>query len=89
MRRVIVAMDELVGRVDNDSNGRSTVIKNMQDVADAMVEEEKLVFCKVTESEGYGDEVDSAWFDIAVVDKDSMEHTYLTFKFQFSSSSEE
>lgn len=89
MRRVIVAMDELVGSVDNDSNGRSTVIKNMQDVADAMVEEEKLVSCKVTESEGYAAEVDSAWFDIAVVDKDSMEHAYLTFKFQFSSSSEE
>ncbi len=89
MRRVIVAMDELIGSVDNDSNGRSTVIKHMQDVADAMVEEEKLVSCKVTESEEYAAEVDSAWFNIAVVDKDSMEHAYLTFKFQFSSSSEE
>ena len=89
MRRVLAVMDGLVGSVDNDSNGRSTVIKHMQDIADAMVEEEKLVSCKVTESEEYAAEVDSAWFDLAVVDKDSMEHAYLTFKFQFSSSSEE
>ena len=49
-----------------------------------MVEDIKLVSCKVTESRSYTADGDSAWFDIDVIDKDSMEHIYLTFLFRFS-----
>ena len=56
----------------------------IQAIGDAMVAESKLASCKVAESALYTADVDSAWFDVDVIDKDSMEHIYLTFKFQFS-----
>ena len=84
IRRMNTTSDNLVGKVDNDTNGRATVISQLQGVGDAMVEEGKLVSCKVTESSAYKADGDSAWFDIDVIDKDSMEHIYLTFFFRFS-----
>lgn len=68
------ASDNLVGKVDNDTNGRATVISQLQAVGDAMREEGKLVACTVSESSAYTADGDSAWFDIDVIDKDSMEH---------------
>lgn len=88
IRRVNSTTDDLVGKVDNDANGRSTVISQIQAVGDSMIEESKLVSFKVTESSVYKADGDSAWFDIDVVDKDSMEHIYLTFLFQFSTNAE-
>ena len=84
IRRVNITTDALVGKVDNDTNGRSTVISQIQAVGDAMIAESKLNSCKVTESTKYIADTDSAWFDIDVVDKDSMEHIYTTFLFRFS-----
>lgn len=88
INRTNTVTDELVGKVDNDANGRSTVISQIQSELDAMVEEKKLTYGKVTESTVYKADGDSAWFDIEVVDKDSMEHIYLTFRFQFSTNVE-
>jgi hypothetical protein len=76
--------DDLVGKVDNDKNGRATVISQIQGVGDSMAEEGKLVACSVTESSAYQSDGDSAWFDIDIIDKDSMERIYLTFLFRFS-----
>ena len=76
--------DNLVGKVDNDKNGRATVISQLQAVGNSMVSEGKLTSCTVTESSVYTADGDSAWFEISVIDKDSMEHIYLTYKFQFS-----
>lgn len=84
MRRMNALADSLIGQIDNDENGRATVVSQLQTIADAMVDEDKLEVCKVTESKTYAPEGDSAWFDIDVVDKDSMEHIYLTYTFQFS-----
>ncbi len=84
IRRISNVTESLVGKVDNDGNGRSTVISQIQAIGDAMVAESKLASCKVAESALYTADVDSAWFDVDVIDKDSMEHIYLTFKFQFS-----
>ena len=84
IRRINNTTDDLVGKVDNDKNGRATVISQMQGVGDAMREEGKLIACTVTESSVYKADGDSAWFDIDVIDKDSMEHIYLTFYFRFS-----
>lgn len=88
IRRINTTADDLVGKVDNDSNGRATVISQIQGVGDAMREEGKLTAFTVKESSAYKADGDSAWFDIDVVDKDSMEHIYMTFLFQFSTNEE-
>lgn len=88
IRRINTTTDDLVGKVDNDNNGRATVISQIQGVSDSMREEGKLVACAVTESSAYKADGDSAWFDIDVIDKDSMEHIYLTFLFRFSTNEE-
>lgn len=89
IRRMSATAEDLIGRIDNDSNGRATVISQLQGVGDAMREEGKLVACTVTENSAYQDGGDSAGFVIDVIDKDSMEHIYLTFLFRFSTSEEE
>ncbi|MCM1104898.1 MAG: phage tail sheath subtilisin-like domain-containing protein [Clostridium sp.] len=86
IRRINTVAENLIGKVDNDSNGKATVISQMQSVGDLMREEGKLVACAVTENGSYQDDADGAWFDIDVIDKDSMEHIYLTFMFRFSTS---
>lgn len=88
LRRVNIIVDDLVGKVDNDNNGRATVMSQIQGIGDAMIAESKLVACTVSESSGYKADGDSAWFDIDVIDKDSMEHIYLTFYFRFSTNAE-
>jgi len=88
IRRINIITDNLVGKVDNDKNGRATVVSQIQGVGDSMREEGKLVSCSVTESSAYMADGDSAWFDIDVIDKDSMEHIYLTFLFRFSTNEE-
>ena len=84
IRRINDIMDNLVGAVDNDSNGRNTIISQMQGVGNSMVQEGKLISCKVEESDSYVADGDSAWFNIDVIDKDSAEHLYMMFRFQFS-----
>ena len=84
IRRMNITSDNLVGKIDNDKNGRSTVISQLQTVGDAMIAEGKLIACTISESSVYIADGDSAWFDVNIVDKDSMEHIYLTYRFQFS-----
>ena len=84
IRRINAVLENLIGKIDNDANGRATAISQVQDIGNSMVEEGKLISCAVSESGEYTADRDSAWFDIDVVDKDSMEHVYLVFRFQFS-----
>lgn len=84
LRRCNDVTDNLVGKVDNDSNGRKTIISQLNDVCYDMQKEGKLNSYKVAESELYKADGDSAWFTVDVVDKDSAEHIYTTFGFQFS-----
>ena len=84
LRRCNDVTDNLVGKVDNDSNGRKTIISQLNNVCYEMQKEGKLNFYKVAESELYKADGDSAWFTVDVVDKDSAEHIYTTFGFQFS-----
>lgn len=88
MRRINETADALVGKVDNDINGRKTVVSALSDVGEAMVEEGKIISCEIVESSTYKADGDSAWFDIAVIDKDSMEHIYMTYIFQYSTNEE-
>lgn len=53
-------------------------------VTHTIVQRGKLTAITVSESTVNVADGDSAWFDIDVVDKDSMEHIYLSYRFQFS-----
>lgn len=89
IKRMNDQADSLVGKVDNDKNGRATIISQLQGIGDSMIEEGKLVFCSVTESDVYKADGDSCWFVIDVIDKDSAEHIYLLYQFRFSTQEEE
>lgn len=80
--------DALVGKVDNDVNGRATIIGKLQKICNDMIQEGKLVAATVYESTEYVADTDSCWFVIDVVDKDSAEHIYLFYRFQFSTNAE-
>ena len=96
------AINTLITPADNQDDGwkkirrvktrfeliRRINTSQIQGVGDSMREEGKLVACSVTESSAYTADGDSAWFDIDVIDKDSMEHIYLTFLFRFSTNEE-
>lgn len=84
MYRANAQADALVGKVDNDINGRATIVGKLQKICNTMVQEGKLVSATVTESTEYVADVDSCWFVIDVIDKDSAEHIYLFYKFGFS-----
>lgn len=80
--------DALVGKVDNDVNGRAIIVGKLQKIVNDMVQEGKLVSGTVTESSTYVPDGDSCYFDIDVIDKDSAEHVYLFYKFRFSTQAE-
>lgn len=84
MYRANAQADALVGKVDNDVNGRATIIAKIQKICNDMIQEGKLVSAEVTENTNYTADTDSCWFNIDVVDKDSAEHIYLLYTFQFS-----
>lgn len=77
--------DSLIGKVDNDANGRATIVTNLQGVCNTMVAEGKIVQATVKVDPNEVSDGDYAYFIIDVIDKDSIEHAYLTYKFRFSS----
>ena len=88
IRRVNEVVEISIGKIDNDTNGRATLISKIQDIGTSMIEESKLLACTVTENQNITADGDTAYFDIDVIDKDSMEHIYMTYKFQFSTNVE-
>ena len=70
IRRLSEVNDDLVGKVDNDKNGRETVLSQMQGVGNDMVTEGKLVSFTVKLSTSYTADKDSAWYEYDVIDKD-------------------
>lgn len=88
MYRMNTTADSLVGMVDNDKNGRETVIAQLNEVGTAMIQEGKLISCTVTEHPNRAANADYAYFLIDVVDKDSLEHLYLYYNFTFNTSEE-
>lgn len=88
MYRMNTTADNLVGKVDNDKNGRETVIAQLNEVGAAMVQEGKLTSCSVTEHPDKTANADYAYFLIDVVDKDSLEHLYLYYNFSYNTSEE-
>lgn len=80
--------DALVGRVDNDTNGRAVIIGKVQKIINDMITEGKLISGEIKESTTYPADTDYCYFDISVIDKDSAERIFLLHKFQFSTKEE-
>lgn len=85
--RIEKTIEPLIGKVNNDINGRATIIAAAQRVADAMIGESKLSTATVSLDGSNRPEGDSAWFIVQVDDIDSLEKMYLTFRFRFSANS--
>jgi len=74
----------LIGKVNNDSDGRAAIIAGANGVIKRMIGEKKLLDGTCIEDTSNPAVGDSAWFIIAVDDIDSIERIYLTFRFRFS-----
>lgn len=86
MDRVNSTCDKLVGKVNNDTDGRQTVMAAAQKVINTMVGEKKLLATSyVYEDPANPAEGDNAWYKLAIDDIDSQEHIYLDYMFRFSS----
>ncbi|MBQ2633203.1 MAG: phage tail sheath subtilisin-like domain-containing protein [Oscillospiraceae bacterium] len=84
-QRLNDSAEALVGRVNNDPDGRATVIQVSNGVCNAMIAEKKLLAgARVEEDADNPPQGDSAWFTVYADDADSMEKLYFTFKFRFA-----
>lgn len=85
MTRIAMVTDPLIGKVDNDNNGRGTIIAAAQGIINKMAKEGKLLpGGLIFEDPDNPAQGDSAWFKIAVDDLDSGEKLYFTFGFRFA-----
>ena len=82
--RISATWDSLVGKINNDKNGRATLLAAAQGVINQMVTEGALISGTIYEDPANPPQGDSAWFVIQVDDTDSAEKLYLTFQFRFS-----
>jgi hypothetical protein len=85
MQRLNDTVEPLVGRINNDPDGRMTVIQVSNGVCNAMVSERKLLSGAHAELDPSNvPKGDSAWFLIYADDIDALEKLYFTFKFRFA-----
>lgn len=85
MDRIVATTDPLIGKVNNDADGRATLIAAAQGVINAMISESKLLNgSTIYEDSANPPMGDSAWFILAIDDIDSIEKAYLTFQFRFA-----
>lgn len=87
MDRIERVTDPMIGKVNNDTNGRAAVIAAAQRIIDAMIGEGKLLSGNCFLDTSQQPVGDSAWFKVTVDDIDALETIYLTFGFRFSQSS--
>lgn len=85
MDRVDSTCEKLIGNVNNDTDGRQTIMGVAQKVINTMVAEKKLMLgSTVYEDPANPAEGDSCWFKLAIDDIDSAEKIYLTYQFRFA-----
>ena len=85
IQRVNDTCDRLIGRVNNDSNGRATIMVAAQRIIDEMIGEGKLTGdSRIEEDSRYIAQGDSAWFLLVIGDVDSLEKIYLSYRFRFA-----
>jgi hypothetical protein len=80
---IVAAWDPLIGRVNNDEHGRSTLLAAAQDVINRLIRDGALIEGSISEDKSNPAKGDSAWFVIDVQDLDSVEKVYINFEFQF------
>lgn len=85
MDRVNDSVAPLVGTVNNDADGRATVIQTVQGILNRMVSERKLAEgATIIVDDANAPTADSAWFLIEAYDIDTLEKIYFTYKFSFA-----
>ena len=85
MTRINRTCDRLIGRLNNDTNGRATLITAMQSIINEMCAEGKLFFGSyVAEDTRYKPAGDKAYFVLYISDTDSIEKVYLDFNFTYA-----
>lgn len=88
MDRTLRTMDPLIGKVNNDSDGRATIVAAGQSVINIMAAEKKLLpGGKIYEDSSNPAAGDSVWLAIDVDDIDSAEKIYLLFRYRFAPTS--
>lgn len=84
--RINRTLENLIGKINCDSDGIDNVIQQAKKVLEAMVQERKILdtyeFYEDTENPH---DADHAHFIIRIDDIDSLEKIYLTYQFQYSS----
>lgn len=80
--RMDQVLEPKVGKVNCDADGISYIIQSGNDVINAMISEGGKI--KSGSMELNTNDADSAWFDISVVDIDSLEKIYLHYHFKFN-----
>ena len=88
IERAMDAAEGLVGNVDNDADGRAAVVTAVNGVIKDMVAEGSIVSGQAYEDTDNIPDGSSAYFGIDVVDRESAEKLYVTFRFQFSTNAE-
>ena len=84
LRRCNAKADNLCAKIDNDPNGRKTLIGAYNDVGEEMVGEGKITAYQFFEDPNKKADGDYAYFRAGIIDKDSLEYIYTDFHFQFS-----
>ncbi len=85
MQRVSDTVETLIGQINNDSDGRATVMQAVRGVLNAMVVETKILPGATIELDAGNPPVgDSAWFVIAADDIDALEKMYFTYRFRYA-----
>jgi len=82
--RITATWDPLIGKVNNNADGRATLIAAAQGIINQMVAEGALLAGTIYEDPNNPPAGDSAWFVVQVDDLDSAEKVYITFGFSFS-----
>ena len=89
-QRLNDTVEPLVGRINNDPDGRMTIIQLGNGVCNAMVAEKKLLTGARCELDPDNPpQGDSAWFQVYADDIDALEKLYFAFKFRFAPDSSE
>lgn len=84
MQRTGDTLDALIGKINNDPDGRATIIAAIKGVISRMVGEKKLLQGDAYEDETNPAQGDSAWFIVEVDDIDSVEFIYLAYRFRYA-----
>ncbi len=84
MDRITMAWDPLIGKINNNPDGRATLIAAAQGIINKMIAEGALLSGTIYEDPNNPAVGDSAWFVVQVDDLDSAEKVYITFAFRFA-----